>query len=233
MPSMTICARERRASAVSRRSIGRRSGGANRKSTKTSERSARAAAYLLVKVHDLDHGDRGLQVLLREQRLGVVVLLKLHEVGHEHVEDRLRRVRHQDPPLKVRVPDEERHRRAVVEVEVRHEQRVHGGEVHLVEVRQRRDPGVPGVDAAVEHHGLALVRRHHARASDLGSRAERGDSKHVVALGVVADHFDGAFHSRGHLDRSRHDAFVARRSFWSANSFTSRRSGARKEKKKC
>ena len=74
-----------------------------------------------------------------------------------HGEDRLGRVRHQDPPAEVGVAHYERYRGAVIEVEVGHQHRVDGAEVHLVEVRERSDAGVPGMDAAVEHDAFALV----------------------------------------------------------------------------
>ena len=164
--------------------------------------------HLLVKVDDLDAPHALLHVLLAEERLGVIALLvQLDEVVHEHREDRLRRVGHQDPALKVGPPDDERHRGAVVEVEVGDEHGVHGAQVHLIEVRERGDAGVPGVHAAVEHDGLVLVGREDAGAADLGARAEGHDLEHVVLVGDI--HADGALEAGGNLDRSsghgRHD----------------------------
>ena len=94
-------------------------------------------------------------------------------------------VGHQNPALKVRVPDDERHRGAVVEVEVGDEHRVDGAEVHLVEVRERGDAGVPRVHAAIEHHGLVLVLGEDAGSANLGARAEWHDLEHVVLVGDI------------------------------------------------
>jgi hypothetical protein len=119
---------------------------------------------------EIDHLDAlhaRLDVFFREQRLAVALLVELHEIRHEHAEDGLGGVGHQDAPPEVGVPHHEGHGRAVVEVEMRDQHAVHGAQVHLVEVRQRRDAGVPGVDAAVEHDALALVLGEHARSAHL------------------------------------------------------------------
>ena len=154
---------------------------------------------LLVEIDDFDALHASFDVLLREQRLTVALLVELHEIRHEHAEDGLRGVRHQDAPPEVGVPNHEGHGRAVVEVEVRDQHAVNCAQVHLVEIRQRRDAGVPRVDAAVEHDALALVFGEHARSAHLRTGAEGHDLQHVVALRGRTGRGDGPLHPGGYF----------------------------------
>ena len=174
--------------------------------------------HLLMKINHLNLLHRRLQVLLSEQLFArLLILQQSTEILHEHVIYRLRRVRHEDSSIEIRPSAQKRHRGAVIEMKVRHEQRVDVGEIDLIKVRQRREAGVAGMDAAVEHERLLFVARDHATSTDFAPGAERDDLQQVTGVRVVVGHrrLRHRGRERGHRARATGDARAnARTSRW-------------------
>jgi hypothetical protein len=147
----------------------------------------------LVEADGADPARAFADVGLRKEAVGLCGLrMRDGDVVRDEVDkDGLGRGGHVHAPLEVGVLGQVRHRRAVVEVKVRHQQQVDRREVRLVEKGQALEPRKGRVDAAVKEHLFAAELEQNAREKKSGEvKKKRKKKKEKKNCSCICDNFN-------------------------------------------